>query len=81
MIIKDLLLVDGASVMSGKFAVVAELLRSEHFQWLIYILCTAYRLDLVVNDIVKGSPLAQDIMTMINSLHSFFSVPKVTLLY
>ena len=56
---------DGASVMSGKFAGVAEFLRSEHFQWLIYIHCTAHRLNLVVNDIIKGSLLAQDITTII----------------
>ena len=32
---------DGASVMSGQFAGVADLLRSEYFPWLIYIHCTA----------------------------------------
>ncbi len=72
---------DGASVMSGQNAGVAELLRSEHFQWLIYIHCTAHRLNLVVNDIIKGSPLALDVITMINSLHSFFNIPKVRSLY
>ena len=72
---------DGASVMSGQYAGVAELLRSEHFQWLIYIHCTAHRLNLVVNDIIKGSPLALDVITMINSLHSFFNIPKVRSLY
>ena len=34
---------DGASVMSGQYAGVAELLRSEHFQWLIYIHCTSLK--------------------------------------
>ena len=72
---------DGASVMSGKYAGVAELLRSEHFQWLVYIHCTAHRLNLVVNDIIKGSPLALDVMTMVNSLYSFFNIPKVRSLY
>ena len=72
---------DGASVMSGAHAGVAELLRSEHFQWLIYIHCTAHRLNLVVNDIIKGSPLALDIMTMMNSLYSFFNIPKVRSVY
>lgn len=72
---------DGASVMSGEFAGVAELLRSEHFQWLIYMHCTAHRLNLVVNDVIKGSPLALDIITMINSLYSFINTPKVRLLY
>ena len=56
---------DGANVMSGKFARVAEILRSEHLQWLIYIHCTARRLILVVNDIIKESVLAHDIMTLI----------------
>ena len=42
---------DGASVMSGEFAGVAALLRSEHFHWLIYIHCTAHRLNLMVNDL------------------------------
>ena len=32
---------DGASVMSGEFSGVAELLRSENFHWLVYIHCTA----------------------------------------
>jgi hypothetical protein len=41
---------DGASIMSGEFAGVAELLRSEHFHWLIYINCTAHHLNLMVND-------------------------------
>ncbi|CAB4016140.1 zinc finger MYM-type 1-like [Paramuricea clavata] len=72
---------DGASVMSGEYAGVAELLRSGHFPWLIYIHCTAHRLNLVVNDIIKGSPLALDIMTMINSLYSFFNIPKIRSLY
>ena len=61
---------DGASVMSGKYAGVAELLRSENFQWLAYIHCTAHRLNLVVNDIIKGSPLALDVMAMVNSLYN-----------
>ena len=52
---------DGANVMSGKFAKVAEILRSV----LIYIHCTARRLILVVNDIIKESVLAHDIMTLI----------------
>ena len=72
---------DGASVMSGKYAGVAELLRSEQFQWLIYIHCTAHHLNLLVNDIIKGSPLALDVMTMVNSLYSFFNIPKVRSLY
>ena len=67
--------------MSGEYAGVAELLRSEHFPWLINIHCTAHRLNLVVNDIIKGSPLALDIITMINSLYSFFNIPKVRSLY
>ena len=67
--------------MSGKYAGVAELLCSEHFQWRVYIHCTAHRLNLVVNDIIKGSPLALDIITIINSLYSFFNIPKVRSLY
>ncbi|XP_028394504.1 uncharacterized protein LOC114518700 [Dendronephthya gigantea] len=70
-----------ASVMSGPYAGVAELLRSEHFEWLNYIHCTAHRLNLVVNDIIKGSPLALDIVSMMNSLHPFFNIPKVRSVY
>ena len=67
---------DGASVMSGKYFGVAELLRSEQFQCLVYTHCTLHRLNIVANDIIKGSPLALDIMTMVNSLYSFFNIPK-----
>ncbi len=72
---------DGASVMSGEFAGVAELLRSEQFNWLIYVHCTAHRLNLLVNDLIKGSNLALDMMSTVNSLYTFFNHPKVREVY
>lgn len=60
---------DGASVMSGEIAGGAELLRSEYFHWLIYIHCTAHRVNLLVNDLIKESNVALDIMSTINSLY------------
>ena len=68
---------DGASVMSGEFSGVAELLRSENFHWLVYIHCTAHRLNLLVNDLIKDSNLALDIMSTIKSLYTFLNYPKV----
>ena len=44
---------DGASVMSGQYSGLAELLRSEFFPWLIYVHCTAHMLNLMVNDVPK----------------------------
>lgn len=72
---------DGGSVMSGEFGGVAELLRSEHFYWLIYIHCTAHRINLLVNDLIKDSNLAVDVMKTINSLYSFLNIPKVRMVY
>ena len=72
---------DGASVMSGQFGGVAELLRSEHFPWLIYVHCTAHRLNLMVNDLMKDSPLSTDVIQTVNSLNSFLNVPKVRQVY
>ncbi|CAB4066139.1 unnamed protein product [Lepeophtheirus salmonis] len=59
---------DGASVMVGQFTGVTELLRSEYFHWLMYIHCTAHRINLLVNDKIKESKFANDIMSTINSL-------------
>ena len=56
---------------------VAELLRSEQFYWLIYVHCTAHRLNPLVNDLIKGCNLALDIMSTINSLYTFLNHPKV----
>ena len=72
---------DGASVMSGEFGGVAELLRSEHFKWLIYIHSTAHRINLLVNDLIKDSNLAVDVINTINSLYSFLNIPKVRMVY
>ena len=72
---------DGASVMSGEFGGVAELLRSEHFKWLIYIHCTAHRINLLVNNLIKDSNLAVDVINTINSLYSFLNIPKVRMVY
>ena len=71
----------GASVMSGEFSGVAELLRSENFHWLVYIHCTAHRLNLLVNDLIKDSNLALDIMSTIKSLYTFLNHPKVREVY
>ncbi|CAB3981222.1 zinc finger MYM-type 1-like [Paramuricea clavata] len=67
--------------MSGKFAGIAELLKSQQFHWLIYIHCTAHCLNLMVNDLIKDSNLAVDIMKTLNSLYSFLDIPKVRLAY
>ena len=56
---------DGASVMSGEYAGVDEILRSQHFLWILYIHCTAHRLNLIVNDLVKDSLLAVDVLATI----------------
>ena len=71
---------DGASVMSGEYAGVAQLLKS-HFNWLIYTHCTAHRLNLVVNDLIKTSILATDVMSLINSLYNFLNIAKVQIEY
>ena len=68
---------DGASVMSGRLAGVAELLRSRNFNWLVYIHCTAHRLNLVVGDMLKASLLSTDVMTTVNSCHTLLNKPKI----
>ena len=72
---------DGASVMSGQFGGVAELLRSESFPWLIYIHCTAHRLNLMVNDLIRESSLSSDVIQTVNSLNTFLNIPKVREVY
>ena len=72
---------DGASVMSGQFAGVAELLRSQSFPWLIYIHCTAHRLNLMVNDLIRDSSLLSDVIQTVNSLNTFINIPKVCEVY
>ena len=61
---------DGANVMSGEIAGVAKLLKS-HFEWLLYIHCTAHRLNLAVNTLINTSVVATDVMSFINSLYTF----------
>ena len=68
---------DGASVMAGEFPGVAELLHSDYFYWLIYIHCTAHRINLLVNDLIKRSKLAFDIFSKNNSLHTLLNRGKV----
>lgn len=68
---------DGASVMSGWLAGVAELLRSRYFKWLVYIHCTAHRLNLVVGDMLKASLSSMDVMTTIKSCHILLNKPKI----
>ena len=65
---------DGASVMSGEYAHVGEILRSQHFLWLLY---TAHRLNWIVNDLVKDSMLAVDVLTTITRLYSFLNIAKI----
>ena len=72
---------DGVSVMSGEYAGVGEILRSRHFPWLLYIHCTAHRLNLIVNDLVKDSTLAVDVLTTISRLYSFLNIGKIRPLY
>ena len=72
---------DGASVMSGEYAGVGEILRSQYFPWILYIHCTAHRLNLIVNDLVKDSSLAVDILATITSLYSFLNIGKVRPVY
>ena len=72
---------DGASVIAGEFSGVAELLRSDYFHWLIYIHCTAHRISLLVNDLIKGSNLALDIFSKNNSLHALLNHEKVREVY
>ena len=54
---------DGASVMAGEFSGFAELFPSDYFHWLLYIHCTANRINLSVSDLIKGSNLALDIFS------------------
>jgi hypothetical protein len=66
-----------ASMMSGRLAGVAELLRSSYFKWLVYIHCTAHRLNLVVGDMLKASLSSTDVMTTVKSCHALLNKPKV----
>ena len=68
---------DGASVMSGRLAGVAELLRSRYCKWLVYIHCTAHRLNLVVGDMLKASLSSTDVMTTVKSCHTLLNKPKI----
>jgi hypothetical protein len=61
---------DGASVMSGEYTGVGEIFRSQHFPWILYIHCTAHRLNLIVNNLVKDSLLAVDVLTTIIRYYS-----------
>ena len=72
---------DGASVMSGEYAGVGEILRSQYFLWILYIHCTAHRLNLIVNDLVKDSLLAVDVLATITRLYSFLNIGKVRPVY
>ena len=68
-------------MMSGEYAGIGEILRSQHFPWLLYIHCTAHRLNLIVNDLVKDSMLAVDVLTTISHLYSFLNIGKIRPLY
>ena len=59
---------------------VAQLLKS-YFEWLLYIHCTAHRLNLVVNTLINTSVVATDVMSFINSLYTFLNLGKVRIQY
>ena len=65
----------------NKWQNVAELLRSQSFPWLIYIHCTAHRLNLMVNDLIRDSSLSSDVIQTVNSLNTFLNIPKVREVY
>ena len=72
---------DGASVMAVEFSGFAELLRSDYFHWLLYIHCTAHRINLSVSDLIKGSNLALDIFSTNSPLHTLLNYGKVREVY
>ena len=61
---------DGANVMSGELVGVAQLLKS-HFEWLMYIHCTAHHLNLVVNTLINTSVVGSNVMSFINLFYIF----------
>ena len=66
---------DGASVMSGcNEGVYSKLKRS--FPWLIYIHCTAHRLNLIVLTYLKSISVAKGLFDVYQSLHNVFNVAK-----
>ena len=66
---------DGASVMSGEFAGVAQWLKSSNFEWLLYIHCTDHRLSLV-NTLINTSVVETDVMSFVNSSYTLLNLPK-----
>ena len=71
---------DGASVMSGEFSGVAQRL-TRTYSWLLYVHCTAHRLNLVVNDLIKSSTTSTDVMSTVKSLHTLMNHLKVRAVY
>ena len=71
---------DGAAVMSGRCTGVQARIR-ELCPKAIYVHCFAYRLNLVIVDVVHDTARADDLFTLLQSLHNFLSSPIVHELY
>ena len=63
---------DGASVMSGKLAGVATLIRNEA-QFALYVHCYAHRLNLALEDCLKAVPQAAEFFVLLKQLYVFAS--------
>ena len=72
---------DGASAMGGEYAGVGKLLRYQDYLWLLFIHCSAHRLNLIVNDVIKNSKLAVDVIATITKLYTLLNHPKIRLRY
>lgn len=70
-----------ALVMSGQFHGVAQKLRGESYPWLIYIHCIAHHLNLMVNDVIRDSPMLSDVISTVNGLNLFLNIPKIREVY
>ena len=64
---------DGASVMSGAYEGVFEILKGE-FPWLLYIHCAAHRNNLVVTSYLSTLKEAVDVIKIYKALHTVFNV-------
>ena len=71
---------DGAAVMSGRCTGVQARIR-ELCPKAIYVHCFAHRLNLVIVDVVHDTARADDLFTLLRSLHNFLSSPIVHELY
>ena len=67
---------DGAAVMSGRCSGVQTRIR-ELCPKAIYVHCFAHRLNLVIVDVVHNTARADDLFTLLQSLHNFLCSPIV----